>query len=42
MGQVERAGKHAEIHQFWRRVANCEKRIFGQEMFGGRRRSSPD
>ena len=31
MGQVERARKHAEIHQFWWCVANCETCIFGQK-----------
>ena len=31
MGQVESAGKNTKIDRFWRRIANCEKRIFGRK-----------
>ena len=29
MGQVEGAGKHTKINNLGRRVAGCEKRVFG-------------
>ena len=31
MGQVESAGKNTKIDRFWRRIANCEKRIVGRK-----------
>ena len=31
MGKVERAGKQTKINQFWRCIADCEKRIFGRK-----------